>query len=917
MKTKQTNAAVCSYFLILSLSISLVMAIGENTSTIPVNVGVILDMDDSPSKVWLSCINMALSDFYASHRSAKTRLVLSTRDSRNDVVGAAAAALDLIKNVQVQAIIGPVSSMQANFLIDLGEKAHMPMISFSATSPSLTSHPSSYFFRAAQTDSSQVKAIAAIVQAFGWREAVPIYIDNAFGEGVLPYLVDALQEARARMPYRSAIPPTATNDQLIGELYKLMTMQIRVFIVHMTPSLGSRLFAKAQELGMMKEGYVWIMTNGLTNLLSSTNGSVINSMQGALGVRTYVPITDELVDFRARWKRKFQQENPSIVDVELDVFGLWAYDAAYALAMAVENVGTRSTFGFQKTHTSINSSSTDLETLGVSSKGLELSKFLSSTRFRGIAGDFSFVNGQLQSPMFEIVNVNGNGARGIGFWTPKRGLVKDLNTSKDTKSAYSSSKSGMGPIIWPGDSASTPKGWEVPTNGKKLRVGVPVKIGSPELVKVVRNPVTNATEVTGFCIDIFKAVMEGLPYAVTYDFVPFAKPDGTTAGSYNDLVHQVFLGNFDALAAATTIRGNRSLYVDFTLPYTESGVVMVVQTKDSRSQDPWIFLKPLEWKLWLTICCSFIAIGFVVWVLEHRINDDFRGKPSRQVGTSILFSLSTMVYAHQNVVSNLSRIVVIVWVFVVLVLVQSYGASLSSILTVPQLKPSYSGIDVLVKNKDYVGYPKGSFVYSLMIERGFDDSKIKPYTTPEECDQLLTKGSANGGIAAAIDETPNLKLFLAKYCKKYMVGPIFKTSGFAFVFPKGSPLVPDVSRSILNVTEGDEMKNIESKWFGETTCLDNKPNDSDHRRFTFYSFWVLFLISGVSSCLALIIHTTLFFHKNLHILLTCWSVWRSIRVMFIVLSYTPNSSFLREQAETDVDQMVTAPQGEGADQEHN
>jgi hypothetical protein len=31
-------------------------------------------------------------------------------------------ALDLIKNVEVQAILGPTTSMQANFVIDLGEK---------------------------------------------------------------------------------------------------------------------------------------------------------------------------------------------------------------------------------------------------------------------------------------------------------------------------------------------------------------------------------------------------------------------------------------------------------------------------------------------------------------------------------------------------------------------------------------------------------------------------------------------------------------------------------------------------------------------------------------------------------------------------------------------------------------------------
>ncbi|KAL6211446.1 hypothetical protein ACLB2K_016672 [Fragaria x ananassa] len=263
---------------------------GENTS-ITVNVGVVLDLDNSLStKVWLSCTKMAISDFYTSHALSKTRVALNIKDSR-------IAVLDLIKNVHVEAIIGPKSSMQANFVIDLGEKAQVPIISFSATSPSLASLQSLYFFRAAQNDSSQVKAISAIIKAFGWRVDIPIYVENSYGEGVLPSLVDALQDVRVRVPYRSSIPPTATDDQLAEELYKLMTMQTRVFIVHMSPSLGSRLFAKADEIGMMKEGYVWIMTNGLTNYLSSTNASIINSMQGALGVRTYVPKTQELIDF--------------------------------------------------------------------------------------------------------------------------------------------------------------------------------------------------------------------------------------------------------------------------------------------------------------------------------------------------------------------------------------------------------------------------------------------------------------------------------------------------------------------------------------------------------------------------------------------------------------------------------------------
>ena len=111
------------------------------------------------------------------------------------------------------------------------------------------------------------------------------------------------------------------------------------------------------------------------------------------------------------------------------------------------------------------------------------------------------------------------------------------------------------------------------------------------------------------------------------------------------------LQNFDAVVGDTTIRENRSKNVDFTLPYTESGVVMVVPTKEKKSKSAWVFLEPLTWDLWVTRSCFFVFIGFVVWVLEHRINEDFRGPPSHQVGTSFWFSFSTMVFAYSKFIS--------------------------------------------------------------------------------------------------------------------------------------------------------------------------------------------------------------------------------------------------------------------------
>ncbi|XP_040364021.1 glutamate receptor 2.8 isoform X2 [Rosa chinensis] len=872
------NKLALSFMFFLFLSSSITLAMPQSKTIIPVNVGVVLDdhIHSRAQKIWLSCIKMALFDFYASNAHYKSRVVLKVRDSKRNVVHAAAAALDLIKNEKVRAIIGPVTTMETSFVINLGNEAHVPIISFSSTSPSLTSIRSSYFFQFAQNDSIQVEVISSIVKAFGWRQVVPIYIDTAYGEAIIPYLTDALDEVGARVPYRSVISPSATDDQIEKELYKLMTMQTRVFLVHMTTSLCSRVLYKAKAIGMMSEGYVWIMTSGITNRLRMTDDfSFLNSLDGILGVQTYVPKTKELhQEFIPRWHLQFLKDTPAnSFSANLDVFALWAYDAAHALAIAIEEVTwSTSNIDFQKSHTAPNNS-TDLESLAVSQYGPKLCKALSTTRFNGIAGDFRLVDRQLQSSTFQIVNINGGATRTIGFWTPENGLCKKLGSSVNTGKG-SISNGNLGPIIWPGDSLSVPKGWEIPTNGKKLRIAVPQKVGFTEFVKITKDPSTNITDVSGFSIDVFEAALEILPYALPYEFIPFAKPDGTTAGNNNDLCYQVSIGNFDAIVGDTTITANRSLFVDFTMPYTEAGIVMVVPVRDSNRKSAWAFLKPWRWDLWFTTACFFLFIGFVVWVLEHRINKHFRGPPSHQVGTSIWFSFSTMVFAQTaRVVSNWARVVMIIWIFVLLVLTINYTASLTSLYTVQKLQPTVTDIKDLLKKGEKVGHVR-NYVRDMLKQKGFDDSKLKRFTTVEEIDDALSKGSANGGVAGVIDETPNLKLFLAKYCNKYTMA-----------FPKGSPFLQDVSQAVLNVTGGDKIMKIENKWFKkESSCQDLTNPNINSNGLGVDSFWVLFLIVAGASILALIIFVVSFIYRHKVIWSSEASIWCRIQKMLTIFN---------------------------------
>lgn len=96
----------------------------------------------------------------------------------------------------------------------------------------------------------------------------------------------------------------------------------------------------------------------------------------------------------------------------------------------------------------------------------------------------------------------------------------------------------LNPVIWPGELYVVPKGWQIPTNRKKLRVGVRTS-GYPEFMKVERDPITNATTATGYAIDVFEEVLKRLPYAVPYEYVAF---DNADSKSYNDFVYQVHLG---------------------------------------------------------------------------------------------------------------------------------------------------------------------------------------------------------------------------------------------------------------------------------------------------------------------------------------------------------------------------------------
>ncbi|KAI3694765.1 hypothetical protein L1987_77745 [Smallanthus sonchifolius] len=129
------------------------------------------------------------------------------------------------------------------------------------------------------------------------------------------------------------------------------------------------------------------------------------------------------------------------------------------------------------------------------------------------------------------------------------------------------------------------------------------------------------------------------------------------------------------------------------------------------------------------------------------------------------------------------------------------------------------------------------------------------YHSYEDYAEALTKGGKHGGADAIIHEIPYIKMFLGKYSNGdySMVSSKPTTSGFAFIFAKGSPLVQDMSREIAKIRHDGTLKSLEKKWFETEFPISPQDSSTKPKTLSLERFGGLFIISGVSSCLALMI----------------------------------------------------------------
>ncbi|XP_059669090.1 glutamate receptor 2.7-like [Cornus florida] len=293
---------------------------------------------------------------------------------------------------------------------------------------------------------------------------------------------------------------------------------------------------------------------------------------------------------------------------------------------------------------------------------------------------------------------------------------------------------GFAEVIWPGNPERIPGGLA------PMKIAVPGRVSFKKFLNAEWNENTDEKYFTGFCISLYKEVQTILKRRYNIH-LPSPNEFQEYDGSYNDLVESVHNKTFDAAVGDITIIAKRWSLVEFTEPFMESGLSMVVPVKSVASK-VWLFQKPFTMEMWVATGIIFIYTVLVVWFLEQRSTPEFSGPWREQLSNVLWFTFSTRS-----------------------ILCSHYTASLTSMLTFSRLRPTVTDIEWLQRTNVRVGCA----CYGRTFVRNYLKHvyKFKPKNIIHIRNQSeYLRAFENGNISAAFLEVPYAKVFVNQYCNR-------------------------------------------------------------------------------------------------------------------------------------------------------
>ncbi|CAF4794372.1 unnamed protein product [Rotaria sp. Silwood1] len=754
-----------------------------------------------------------------------------------------------VSTSNIVGFVGPAYSSEARYMASFAYQLGIISVSYSATSPDLSTINNGAFFRVVPSDENTVLGMTILFQQYKWKSCIIIYQNDEYGYNGMQSLKQKFNEMNIKTREIIRFDMNSRNFQ-IDFTETLLNSSSRIVILWANEQSTITILNRALEENLVGPDFVWILTTTI-----SLNNFNQRQKKELIGVLTLEPVKGDFVDQSINttllnqayeiWKYYEPDTFPG--DSNVSTYALYTFDATWSLILSLQQLCSMQLSCLQY----LNVSNCYYRQFFNRNQYYENMRTIS---FLGVSGEVKFSNrtaDRAGHTYYIIKNIQplDKKLNSIGYLP-----VLEWDTSSSIWKSYKNQSDG---IIWPNWSKNIPVGHKL-IRGQELRMAIieasPFIIlknstalysGMTDKYKII-----NMIEFDGFFKDVLLHLQDKM------GFIPVIMLAQVTT-QYNELVAGVANNLFDTVMTTITMTEERKSLVDFSIPLIPSTIRVVTRKPESNNFDFLFFAKPFSWQLWLLILGTITYASILIWYFEwskggrtaavvnnnhgERVavvnNNDGEAAAivnNNGIEWTIMYVLDVMLNRVPNFAAGGPGILLTYGLYILqIILFALYTASLLSSIITQNSDFTISGVDDIKNGKiapSRVGLVAGSSIeahYLNTISNGKKD--YYPLRTVNEIYTSLIKGDIDAALWSNLSiayHTNNV------YCDLMPVGIDFSYSSYILPVKHDWEYKADLDSNILSLIGSAELDRISTKWFVQRTCIETGAFDKETKPIT-------------------------------------------------------------------------------------
>ncbi|XP_043501800.1 glutamate receptor ionotropic, NMDA 2B isoform X7 [Polistes fuscatus] len=741
------------------------------------------------------------------------------------------------------------STASAQYFLQLAGYLGIPVIAWNADNSGLErrASQSNLQLQLAPSLEHQTAAMLSIMERYKWHQFSIVTSQIAGHDDFIQAIRERISEMQDRFKFNILTTIQFTDS---SDIIELVNSESRVMLLYSTREEATRILKAAQDYKITGENYVWIVTQSVIENLQFASQFPV----GMLGVH-------------------FDTSSESLIN-EINT-------AVKVYANAVED--------FVNDPENANRSlDTQLSCEGAGEArwktGDLFFKYLKNVSVEGDQGkpNIQFTqDGVLKAAELKIMNLRPGLSRQlvweeIGVWKSwkKEGLdIKD--------------------IVWPGNTHTPPQGVPEKFNLKITFLEEPpyINLAPPDPVsgkclmdRGVHCRVAKESEFTevdiqsaqkndsffqccsGFCIDLLQKFSEEIGFTYELVRVEDGKWGTLENGKWNGLIADLVNRKTDMVMTSLMINSEREAFVDFTVPYMETGIAIVV-AKRTGIISPTAFLEPFDTASWMLVGIVAIHTATVMillfeWLSPSGFNMKTNPSPNHRFSFcrtywlvwAVLFQAAVHIDSPRGFTA---RFMTNVWALFAVVFLAIYTANLAAFMITREEFHEFTGVDDHRLARPWSHKPM--FKFGTIPWSHTDSTLAKYFKEMHTYMKAFNKSSVAEGIEAVISGEMDAFIYdgtVLDYlvaqdedCRLLTVGSWYAMTGYGLAFSRNSKYLQMFNKHLLDYRDNGDLERLRRFWM-TGTCKPGKEVQKSSDPLALEQFLSAFLLLMMGILLA-------------------------------------------------------------------